>query len=76
MSHHLPLLHPTALHLDIADAGKATFNAGASFGSGSAVTTSYTTIGASAKSMRNTFIHSSAPDSSDGDVGDIWITYS
>ena len=58
------------------DAGKVAFNSGASFGSGSAVTTSYTTIGASAKSMRNTFIHSSAPGSSDGAVGDIWITYS
>ena len=65
-----------ALTIDMEDAGKATFNSGASFGSGSAVTTSYTTIGASAKSMRNTFIHSSAPGSSDGDVGDIWITYS
>ena len=41
-----------------------------------AATTSYTTIGASAKAMRNVFIHSSAPGSSDGAVGDIWITYS
>ena len=41
-----------------------------------AATTSYTTIGASAKAFRNTFIHSSAPGSSDGAVGDIWITYS
>ena len=41
-----------------------------------AATTSYTTIGASAKAFRNTFIHSSAPSSSDGAVGDIWITYS
>ena len=65
-----------ALTIDMEDAGKVAFNSGASFGSGSAVTTSYTTIGASAKSMRNTFIHSSAPGSSDGAVGDIWITYS
>ena len=41
-----------------------------------AATTSYTTIGASAKAMRNVFIHSSAPGGSDGAVGDIWITYS
>ena len=41
-----------------------------------AATTSYTTIGASAKAMRNVFIHSSAPGNSDGAVGDIWITYS
>ena len=41
-----------------------------------AATTSYTTIGASAKAMRNVFIHSSAPSGSDGAVGDIWITYS
>ena len=41
-----------------------------------AATTSYTTIGASAKAMRNIFIHSSAPGGSDGAVGDIWITYS
>ena len=41
-----------------------------------AATTGYTTIGASAKAMRNVFIHSSAPSGSDGAVGDIWITYS
>ena len=41
-----------------------------------AATTSYTTIGSSAKAMRNVFIHSSAPQGTDGDVGDIWITYS
>ena len=39
-----------------------------------AATTSYTTFGASAKAMRNVFIHSSAQGSSDGAVGDIWIT--
>ena len=41
-----------------------------------AATTSYTTIGASAKAMRNVFIHSAGPGGSDGAVGDIWITYS
>ena len=41
-----------------------------------AATTSYTTIGSSAKAMRNVFIHSGAPQGSDGAVGDIWITYS
>ncbi len=40
-----------------------------------AATTDYTTIGSSAKSFRNVFIHDSAPGSSDGAVGDIWITY-
>jgi len=40
-----------------------------------AATTSYTTIGSSAKSFRNVFIHSSAPAGGDGAVGDIWITY-
>ena len=41
-----------------------------------AATTSYTTIGSSAKAMRNVFIHSAGPGGSDGAVGDIWITYS
>ena len=49
---------------------------GGTLGVTGAATTSYTTIGASAKAMRNVFIHSSAPGSSDGAVGDIWITYS
>jgi len=40
-----------------------------------AATTDYTTIGSSAKSFRNVFIHDSAPGGSDGAVGDIWITY-
>ena len=49
---------------------------GGTLGVTGAATTSYTTIGASAKAMRNVFIHSSAPGGSDGAVGDIWITYS
>ena len=50
---------------------------GGTLGVTGAATTSYTTIGASAKAMRNVFIHSSAlGSSSDGAVGDIWITYS
>ena len=49
---------------------------GGTLGVTGAATTSYTTIGASAKAFRNTFIHSSAPSGSDGAVGDIWITYS
>ena len=49
---------------------------GGTLGVTGAATTSYTTIGASAKAMRNVFIHSSAPSGSDGAVGDIWITYS
>ena len=40
-----------------------------------AATTDYTTIGSSAKSFRNVFIHDSAPSGSDGAVGDIWVTY-
>ena len=39
-------------------------------------TTGFTTIGSSDGAFRNTFIHSSAPSSSDGQVGDVWITYS
>ena len=49
---------------------------GGTLGVTGAATTSYTTIGSSAKAFRNTFIHSSAPQNSDGAVGDIWITYS
>ena len=49
---------------------------GGTLGVTGAATTSYTTIGSSAKAFRNTFIHSAAPQSSDGAVGDIWITYS
>ena len=49
---------------------------GGTLGVTGAATTSYTTIGASAKAMRNVFIHSSGPQGSDGAVGDIWITYS
>ena len=49
---------------------------GGTLGVTGAATTSYTTIGSSAKAMRNVFIHSSAPGGSDGAVGDIWITYS
>ena len=39
-------------------------------------TTGFTTIGSSDGAFRNTFIHSAAPSSSDGQVGDVWITYS
>jgi sporulation protein YlmC with PRC-barrel domain len=39
-------------------------------------TTGFTTIGASDGAFRNTFIHSSAPTSGAGQVGDVWITYS
>ena len=39
-------------------------------------TTGFTTIGSSDGALRNTFIHSSAPTSSDGAVGDMWIVYS
>ena len=49
---------------------------GGTLGVTGAATTSYTTIGSSAKAFRNTFIHSSAPQNTDGAVGDIWITYS
>lgn len=38
-------------------------------------TTSFTTIGSSDGALRNTFIHSAAPTSGDGVVGDVWITY-
>ena len=39
-------------------------------------TTGFTTIGSSDGAFRNTFIHSAAPSSGDGQVGDVWITYS
>ena len=39
-------------------------------------TTGFTTIGSSDGAFRNTFIHSATPSSSDGQVGDVWITYS
>ena len=38
-------------------------------------TTSFTTIGSSDGALRNTFIHSAAPTSGDGAIGDVWITY-
>jgi hypothetical protein len=38
-------------------------------------TTGFTTIGSSDGALRNTFIHSAAPTSGDGAVGDVWITY-
>jgi len=38
-------------------------------------TTSFTTIGSSDGALRNTFIHSAAPTSGDGAVGDVWIVY-
>ena len=39
-------------------------------------TTDFTTIGSSDGAFRNTFIHSAGPSGSDGQVGDVWITYS
>ena len=39
-------------------------------------TTGFTTIGGTDGAFRNTFIHTAAPSSGDGQVGDIWITYS
>lgn len=38
-------------------------------------TTGFTTIGSSDGALRNTFIHSAAPTSGDGAIGDVWITY-